>query len=89
MKKDKKQKKIVQMSILKKLIGISLLFVIIPSIIISTVSILQLAKTIEENTVDYMSNNANSKLKLMKKIIEGTTNEAYAISTDGKCKASS
>ena len=87
MKKDKKQKKIVQMSILKKLIGISLLFVIIPSIIISTVSILQLAKTIEENTVDYMSNNANSKLKLMKKIIEGTTNEAYAISTDGKCKA--
>ena len=86
MKKDKRVKKLFHMNIFKKLVGMSLLFVIIPSIIISAVSISQLSNTVEENTISYMSNNANNKLKLMKKIIDSVTDEAYAISSEGRTK---
>jgi methyl-accepting chemotaxis protein len=74
------------MNIFKKLVIMSLLFVMIPSTIISVVSVAQLSKTTEDHTISYMSNNANNKLKLMKNIIDSVTDKAYVISSDGRVK---
>jgi methyl-accepting chemotaxis protein len=73
---------IFKMNILKKLVLVSLIFVILPVAIVGSISALEFSNTVKVETLDDMQYRANNKLKLLKSVIEGEKNEAYAIAHD-------
>ncbi|MBV7274505.1 methyl-accepting chemotaxis protein [Clostridium sp. PL3] len=71
-----------KLNIFKKLVLVSLIFVILPVSIVGIVSTIQFSNTIKSETLLNMQSKVNSKLKLLTTIIDGQKIEAYAIAHD-------
>lgn len=71
-----------KLNIFKKLVLVSLIFVILPLSIVGIVSTIQFSNTIKSETLVNMQNKVSNKLKLLTAIIDGQKIEAYAIAHD-------
>lgn len=81
MKKINKTK-VFEMNIFKKLVLVSLIFVILPVSVVSVISTIQFSNTIKSSTKEDMQSRVSNKLKLLTSVIEGQKIEAYAIARD-------
>jgi methyl-accepting chemotaxis protein len=80
--KNKNLHNIFELSLLKKLVIVSLAFVIIPVAIVGGVCSNRFSNTISSETVSNMQNRVSNKLKLLTTIVDGEKTEAFSIAND-------
>ncbi|MDF2540502.1 MAG: methyl-accepting chemotaxis protein [Herbinix sp.] len=90
MKREKGKQRIIalkkwtpnNLNVFVKLITMSLMFVIIPVLVICTLGIINFSKAIEKEAITKIQSSASNKLDLLEQVISGVKREAYSNAQD-------
>jgi methyl-accepting chemotaxis protein len=70
--------KMIKLNLFRKILLMSILFIIIPVALVSSIGINSFSQTVENITISEMKRSAKNKLDLLQSLIEGAKREAYA-----------